>query len=188
MLNSDVKALYDSGSVISRQMVRISLGTEEIGFINGRESLTYNGVVYHPYSLFEVSDLSSGTGTSASGSFTLKLAARPDDGLTPEILQQIETVDYRDRPVTVYDAYFAEDGVSVLQVVPAKRGYIDVVEHIDNAEDGCYAVATCEGRQLDYSRTNGRVRSVADQKRRSSTDRFFEHAATAGRIEKSWGK
>jgi len=48
--------------------------------------------------------------------------------------------------------------------------------------------AMCFSRSLDYGRKNGRLASHANQKRRSATDKFREHAATAGKQEVYWGR
>ncbi|OWK26576.1 hypothetical protein AJ87_05830 [Rhizobium yanglingense] len=53
-------------------------------------------------------------------------------------MAQIETEDYRDRPVVVYDAHFHPDTGALLQVEPVARGYLDVIEHIQDDERGYY--------------------------------------------------
>ncbi|CDZ43199.1 Hypothetical protein NGAL_HAMBI1146_59720 [Neorhizobium galegae bv. officinalis] len=184
----EVQALYDEGRIKTRQMLKFLLGSGTYGFIADRSELLWQGVTYIPFGLIKVSDLDSGNGTSASSSFTLTLAESPDDGLTPAMLQQIENEDYRDRPVTLYDAHFHPDTNELLQVEAVGRGYLDVIDHEEGGEAGYVLTARCEGRQLDYSRKNGRVRSVADQQRRSPNDRFFEHAGKAGRVEVFWGR
>ena len=188
MLTTAVKNLYNEGRISTRQMIRFQFGSGEYGFIARSEPLTHQGVEYKPFGLIEVSDLGSGTGTTADGSFTLTLAESPDDGLTPAVLVQIENEDYRDRPVRVMDAHFHPDTGELLQVETVARGYLDVIEHSMDAETGYTLTARCEGRQLDYSRKNGRVRSTADQQRRAPGDKFFEHAGKAGRIEVLWGR
>jgi hypothetical protein len=187
-LSTEVKALYDAGRISTRQMVRVQLGSGIYGFIARREPLAYAGVTYQPFGLIEVSDIGGGTGTAADGGFTLTLAESKHFDLTPEILTQIENEDYRDRPVVVYDAHFHPDTMALIQVEPVARGYLDVIEHNTDETRGYYLTARCEGRQLDYSRQNGRKRTVADQQRRDPGDRFFEHAATAGRVDIAWGK
>jgi hypothetical protein len=186
-LSTEVKALYDAGRISTRQMVRVQLGSGIYGFIARREPLEYAGVVYQPFGLIEVSDIGGGTGTAADGGFTLSLAESKDFGLTPEILMEIEQEDYRDRPVVVYDAHFHPDTNALIQIEPVARGYLDVIEH-SSGDGGYILTARCEGRQLDYSRQNGRKRTVADQQRRDGGDRFFEHASTAGRVDVAWGK
>lgn len=187
-LSTEVKALYDEGRISTRQMIRFQFGSGVYGFIARSDDFEYSGVTYKPFGLIEVSDINGGTGTNADGSFTLTLAESPDDGLTPAILMQIENEDYRDRPVTVMDAHFHPDTGALLQVEIVARGYLDVISHGTDPETGFKLTAQCEGRQLDYSRKNGRYRSVADQKRRSAGDKFFEHAAKAGRLEVFWGR
>jgi hypothetical protein len=187
-LSAEVLALYDAGRIATRQMVRIQLGSGIYGFIQRREPLVYVGVTYQPFGLIDVSEIGGGTGTAADGGFTLTLAESPSDGLTPDVLVEIENEDYRDRPVVIYDAHFHPDTSALIQIEPVARGYIDVIEHNTDRDQGFYLTARCEGRQLDYSRRNGRKRTVADQKRRDEGDRFFEHASQAGRIEIKWGK
>lgn len=187
-LSTAVKNLYNEGRISTRQMIRFQFGSGIYGLIARSEPLTFEGVLYKPFGLIEVSDLGGGTGTTADGSFTLTLAESPDDGLTPEVLIQIEDEDYRDRPVRVMDAHFHPDTNELLQVETVARGYLDVVEHAIDQDRGYVITARCEGRQLDYSRTNGRVRSTADQRRRAPADRFFEHAGRAGRVDVLWGR
>lgn len=188
MLSNEVKDLYDAGRISTRQMIRLDFGTGTYGFIADNDALDYGGLTYKPFGLIEVSDLGGGLGTSADGNFTLRLAESKDFGLTPEMLAEIESEDYRDRPVRVMDAHFHPDTRMLLQVETVARGYIDTIQHHFRPDGGAYIEATCEGRQLDYSRKNGRFRTIADQKRRDEGDMFFEHAATAGRVELTWGR
>src|SRR3546814_17075849 len=74
---------------------------------------------------------------------------------------------------------------SVLETVA--RGYLDYVEHVED-ESEYTIIGYCEGRQLDYSKKNGRVRSTADQQRRAPGDLFFQHAGAAGRVKVDWGR
>lgn len=188
MLSNDVKALYDAGRISTRQMIRLDFGTGTYGFIADNDELTYGGLTYRPFGLIEVSDLGGGLGTTADGNFTLRLAESKDFDLTPAMLTEIENEDYRDRPVRVMDAHFHPDTRILVQVETVARGYIDTIRHHVGPDGGAYIEAACEGRQLDYSRKNGRYRSIADQKRRDEGDMFFEHAATAGRVEVVWGR
>ncbi|MGI2036414.1 DUF2163 domain-containing protein [Rhizobium panacihumi] len=188
MLSPEVQALYDEGRIDVRQMLKFAFGSGTYGFIADRSELVWQGVTYIPFGLIKVSDLESGNGTTANSNFTLTLAASPDDGVTPEKLKQIENEDYRDRPVTLYDAYFHPDTKELLQVEPVARGYLDVIDHEDDDGSGYVLIGRCEGRQLDYTRTNGRVRSTADQQRRSPGDMFYQYAGQAGRMELPWGR
>jgi hypothetical protein len=187
-LSTEVKDLYDQGRISTRQMLRFQFASGIYGFISRAEPFTYSGVEYKPFGLIEVSDIGGGTGTSADGGFTLTLAESPDDGLTPDVLTQIESEDYRDRPVTVMDAHFHPDTGALLQVEVVARGYLDVVEHQVDPERGYILVARCEGRQLDYSRKNGRYRTMTDQARRAPDDKFYQHAAKRGRVDIFWGR
>jgi hypothetical protein len=187
-ISAEVQALYDQGRISTRQMIRFDFGSGLYGFIARSQPLTFAGVEYKPFGLIEVSDLGIGIGTTGDGDFTLKLAESRELGLTPDVLIRIEDEDYRDRPVRVMDAHFHPDTGALIQVETVARGYLDVIEHRVDAERGYILEAKCEGRQLDYSRKNGRVRSVTDQQRRAPGDLFFQHAAKAGRVTVDWGK
>ena len=186
VLPDDVLALLDAGRISIRGMIRFAFGTGQYGFIRAQQPLTWSGLTYQPGGLISVSDLGGDVSLSAVG-FTVTLAAAPG-GLTPEVLQSIEAEDYRDRPVTVYDAYFHPDTGALLHVQPMRRGYVDVISHEDDPETGYTISAACESRALDYTRRNERRRTVADQARRAPGDLFFEHCAMRGREEIFWGR
>jgi hypothetical protein len=180
--------LLDEGRVRFAGMIRFDLGEGSYGFIRQSSDYDYAGVTYKAMlsGLIEVSDLSFGTGTAAAG-FALRLAESPDNGVTPEVLLNIENYDYLDRPVTIYDLHRHPDTGSIIgDPEPMMRGYINVIRHEE--DDGYFMTVECESRALDYSRTNGRVRSNDDQQRRSAGDKFYEHAASAGRVKVKWGK
>lgn len=186
-LPDEVLTLLDSGRIAIRGLIRFDLGSGSYGFIKSIQPFEYNGLTYKPGSVIAVSDFSSATGLAAQ-QFTVTLAASLIDGLTPEVLQTIENEDYRDRPVTIYDAYFHPDTGALLFVQAMKRGYIDTIDHIDTQTAGYSIVANCESRAIDYTRTNGRKRSDLDQQRRAPGDGWFQHAALRGRETIYWGQ
>lgn len=183
----DVLDLLDEGRTNVRGLIRFDFGTGTYGFIKAMSPFTYSGVTYQPGGIIQVSDLSGGTGLSAQ-QFTITLAASPYDGLTPAVLQTIESEDYRDRPVTISDAHFHPDTGALIAVQPMRRGYVDVIDHEDDPSTGYTLIAQCETRALDYTRMNGRKRSDTDQQRRSPGDKWFEHASVRGREEVFWGR
>lgn len=186
-------ALLDEGRVSLAGMIRFDLGEGSYGFIRRSSAYTWGGVTYQPMleGLISVSGLPSGTGTAASG-FTLTLSESPDDGLTPDVLLNIENYDYRDRPVTIYDLHMHPDTGAILgDPVAMMRGYINAIEHLTDPSSGYVMQVECESRALDYSRRNGRLASSEDQQRRApvgTVDKFFEHAGSAGKIDLKWGK
>lgn len=192
----EVLELLDKGLCDVRGLLRFEFGTGNYGFIRGRAPFPWSGLTYVPGGIIEVSDLPGGVGLQAR-QFTIRLAASEEDGLTPAVLQTIENEDYRDRPVRIYDAFFHPDTGALLDVRGIKRGYVDIIEHEDDEKLGYTLVANCETRALDYTRTNGRVRSDEDQQRRIASvkealginrDRILEHASTRGRVEVLWGR
>lgn len=182
--------LLDEGRVKLAGMIRFDLGEGSYGFIRRSAPYTWGGVTYNPLpgGIIAVSNFPQTTGTSAQG-FTIQLSESPDNGLTPDVLLNIENYDYRDRAVTIYDLHMHPDTGAILgDPIAMMRGYINAISHETDPETGYFMTVECESRAIDYSRTNGRVRSHEDQQRRSPGDKFYEHAGTAGRVKIKWGK
>lgn len=182
-----VQDLLDEGRIAIRGLMKFQFGTGTYGFAKSDQPIEWNGLTYQPGGVIKVSDLPGGMGTTAR-QFTIELAESPDDGLTPDVLKTIEQEDYRDRPVTIYDAFFHPDTGALLHVEALRRGYIDQLSHEEDPEEGYKLIADCETRALDYTRTNGRKRNMADQYRRVDGDNFYVNAATTGREEIFWGR
>lgn len=186
-LPTDVLDLLDAGKTKVAGGLRFDFGTGIYGFIKSQESFDFGGITYVPGGIISISDLNMGLSGTANP-FEITLASSPDDGLTPEVLRTIENEDYRDRPVTIYDFHFHPDTGVFLHAQVMRRGYVDVILHSSDNRNGYVITAKCETRALDYTRTNGRKRSNADQQRRAPGDKFFEHASLRGRVEIFWGR
>ncbi|QKV17860.1 DUF2163 domain-containing protein [Oricola thermophila] len=185
-----VLAMLDEGRTAIAGMIRFDLGEGPFGIIQAVSPYEWGGITYHPFpaGIISISDIPGTTGTAAQG-FTITLSESSDDGLTPQVILDIESYDYRDRPVTIYDLHTHPDtGVPLGDPIAMMRGYINAISHAEEPDTGHIATIECESRAIDYSRTNGRIRSDDDQKRRNPGDRFFEHAATTGRVKVKWGK
>lgn len=186
-LPSDVLALLDEGRITVKGMIRFEFGTGTYGFVKSQAPLTYSGLEYKPGGLIAVSDLTNEMGLVAK-QFTITLAESPDDGLTPAVLKTIEAEDYRDRPVKIFDAYFHPDTNALLFTQMMARGYVDTIKHVITGDLGYAIVANCESRALDYTRSNSRKRSDADQRRRDADDAFFVNATKRGREQIYWAQ
>jgi len=185
--STEVRKLLAKGETAVRGMIRFDFGTGTYGFIKAASPFEYGGLTYQPGGIIRVSNLTERVGGEAE-QFTLTLAAAPDAGLTPEVLRTIEQEDYRDQRVTIYDAHFHPRTNALLLVEPRKRGYLDVIDHEEDPDEGYRLVATCESRALDYSRTNGRKRTTEDQARRAPGDLIYANAGQRGRGEPmNWG-
>lgn len=186
-LPDEVLDLLDQGRIVIRGLMRFDLGSGSYGFAKSVQPITFNSLVYKPGGIIKVSDLSASAGLSAQ-QFVVTLASSPSDGLTPEILQTIENEDYRDRPITIYDAFFHPDTGAMLFVQPMQRGYIDTIDHVDTQGVGYTINANCESRAIDYTRMNGRKRSDVDENRRIAGDTWYRQASQRGRETLYWGQ
>lgn len=182
--------LLDEGRTDVAGMIRFDLGEGSFGFIHRSWPYVWGGVTFDPLpeGILQITDLPSGTGTAAEG-FAIELSESPDNGLTPAVIVQIESYDYRDRPVRVFDLHMHPDTGAVLgDPLPQARGYINAIEHVEDPQRGYIARIECETGAIDYSRSNGRLRTHADQQRRAPGDLGLEHASTAGRVKLNWGR
>jgi hypothetical protein len=186
-LNASIEAALVAGVVSVRGLLVFEFGTGTYRYVRDVVPRVWDGDTYIPGGAFSVSDISNQTGFAAA-SFSVKLAASPDDGLTPAVLQAVFAEDYRDRPVAVYDAYLNVSTGAVIDAQLLRYGYVDRIVYRETSDIGAHLEAICFSRSLDYGRKNGRIASHANQKRRSATDKFREHAAVAGTQEIFWGR
>lgn len=186
-INATVETQLAAGRFIIRQLVKLELGGGTYGFALSVQPITYSALEYKALGLIDISDLGASVGTSAQD-FTVRLPASTDDGMLPSVLDGFFAEDYRDRPVTVYDAYLHADTGVLVTAIEMRRGLIDRVRYSRNVDGGATYELECLSRAIDYSRRNGRLASDIDQQRRSSGDRFFSHTAQTGRVQIYWGK
>lgn len=185
--DATIAANLAAGRVSVRGLIVFTFGSGTYRFVRDVVPRIWDGNTYVPGGAFSVSELPNQTGFAA-GAFTVTLAASPDDGLTPSVLQNIFAEDYRDRPVQIFDCYINVDTGAVIDAELMRQGYIDRVVYRETAAMGAHLEAECYSRALDYGRTNGRKATDANQRRRSATDKFREFAATAGTQEVYWGR
>jgi hypothetical protein len=186
-INATVTAQLAAGAFSIRQLVKLELGGGTYGFALSVQPITYSALEYKALGVIDVSDVRMAYGTSADD-FTIRLPASTEDGLLPAVLDGFFAEDYRDRPVTLYDAYLHIDTGALITAIEMRRGYIDQVRYTRNVDGGAVYEVECLSRAVDYSRRNGRLANDVDQKRRSSGDKFFEHTAQTGRVQVYWGR
>jgi hypothetical protein len=186
-IDSTVTSQLAAGRFSIRQLVKLELGSGSYGFALSVQPITYSSLEYKALGVIDVSDVRMAYGTSADD-FTIRLPASTDDGMLPAVLDGFFVEDYRDRPVTLYDAYLHIDTGALITAIEMRRGYIDQVRLVRNVDGGSVYELECLSRAIDYSRRNGRLANDVDQQRRSSGDRFFSHTAQTGRVQIYWGR
>jgi len=185
--DASIQAALDAGLVSVRGLIVFTFASGTYRYVRDVVPRVWDSNTYTPGGAFAVSDIPNQTGFAAA-SFTVTLAASPDDGLTPSVLQSIFAEDYRDRPVSVYDAYLNVSTGAVIDAELLRYGYIDRIVYRETLDLGAHLEAVCFSRSLDYGRKNGRLATNANQLRRSGTDKFREFAAIAGTQEIYWGR
>lgn len=167
-------ALLEEGRIVVRSLIKFEFGTGTYGIWNGIGELSWGGVTYVASRLITVEVSGFSLGTQAVP-LTIRMVEDKDAGVTPNSLASIEQEDYKNRPVTLYDAYFHPDTQELLHVEPLQSGYCDYIDHV--VQGGMAAIeGHIEGRAIDNHREGFRTASHADQQLISAGDMFFEHA------------
>lgn len=175
---SELEDLLDEGRVVVRSLVKIALGSGTVGFWNGIGTLNWDGLDYWQNHLLAVNEPVYSTGTTAN-EFSIEMPESADFGVTPDILIQIDNEDYKNKPITIYDAYFNPDTLELLHVEPMLYGYVDTVDHV--YESGEWKlVGNLETTAVDNHRDGYRAANHEDQQLISAGDTFFEYA---GRVK-----
>lgn len=182
-----VAELLAEGRIMTLGLMRFDLGSGSYGFVRNKAPYTVDGLEYVPGGIISVSALRLQRGFSAN-TITIELAESPDDGLTPDVLQQVENEDYRWRPVTFKDVWLDPDDGSELHVRTRGKYLIDTIDHDEDPSKGYVLRAIATAKTLDNARVNGRRRTDADQCLRNPADRFMEHRVKAGREKIYWGR
>jgi hypothetical protein len=171
---TELQELLDEGRAVVRSLIKFEFGTGTYGIWNGTGTLPYGGVDYIPNRLVTVEMGAFALGTQAVP-MTIRMIEDKDAGITPNSLASIEDEDYKNRPVTLYDAFFHPDTQALLHVEPLHGQYADYLDHV--IEQGKAAIiGHLEGRAIDNHREGYRTASHADQQLISAGDMFFEHA------------
>jgi hypothetical protein len=186
-INSTVESQLESGRFSIRKLIKLALGSGNYGLALSIQPITFTGLEYKALGILGDSSIEFSSGTSAQD-FTLMLPQSVEGDASPEILRNFFYEDYRDRPVSIYDAYLNVDTGDLITAIEIRRGYIDRVRYTETEENGAVYELECFSRAIDYSRRNGRLANDVDQQRRSSGDRFFSHTAQTGRQQIYWGR
>lgn len=166
--------LLDEGRIVVRSLVRVDLGSGPFGMWNGVGTLTWDDVDYIQNHLLAIEEPAYTTGTQAN-EFSIEMPESADFGITPDILAGIDSEDYKNKPITIYDAYFHPDTMELLHVEPMLYGYVDTIDHV--FDDGQWKLrGNLESSAVDNHRDGYRAANHEDQQLVAPGDTFFEYA------------
>ncbi|ATS92181.1 hypothetical protein HMSP1_43 [Sinorhizobium phage HMSP1-Susan] len=171
-----LQELLAEGRIVIRSGITLEFGTGTYRYCTGKNDIVGPDGTYKPNSLIEIEDTAEGLGMAAAP-LKIRLPARADFGLTPDVLANIENEDYKNRPVTMYDFYIDPDTRALLHTEPRFTGYVDTIDHVQDGPD-FRLEANIETRALDNHRNGYRTASSEDQQQVSAGDKFFDHAAS----------
>lgn len=171
---SELEDLLDEGRVIVRGLVKVMLGSGPFGMWNGVGTLNWDGVDYIQNSLLSIEEPVYTTGTQAN-EFTIEMPESADFGITPDVLAGIDSEDYKNKTIIIYDAYFHPDTLELLHVEPMLYGYVDTIDHV--IDDGQFKLrGNLESTAVDNHRDGYRAGNHEDQQLVAPGDTFFEYA------------
>ncbi len=171
---SELEDLLEEGRVVIRSLVRIELGDGPFGFWNGIGTLTWDGTDFLQNHLISVDEPLFTTGTAAN-EFSIEMPESADFGITPDKLAEIESLDYKNKPITIYDAYFDPDTRELLHVEPMLYGFVDTVDHVFE-QDQWKLRGNLESGAVDNHRDGYRAANHEDQQLVLAGDTIFEYA------------
>lgn len=109
--------------------------------------------------------------------------------LEPAVAASINNEDYQQKPVVIWRCIHDSATHALLDFDTFFRGRVNTVTLRETARAESSIDVFIEGAGLDMGRTNGRVRSNADQRTLGgSTDGGMKHIATAGEVTLRWGQ
>lgn len=184
-LTAKAEQLFNHGTIKVTELIRLEFTTGTYGFWGGNSQFDYNGLTYYPGGIIEISAIKGQWGMT-SQPLTLTLAARADDGLTPDVLATIQDEGWHQRPVIISEAIYDPETYELLLVETTYRGRIDTLNFQDGAE--CKLIANCESLAIDNNREGYRMRSNNDQHLINAGDNFFSFVETEARTVVQWGQ
>lgn len=171
-----LEELMEEGRIAIRGMVRIDMPGQPYGFWNGNFTLPWAGLDYIPNQLMRVEEPEFAIGMDAAD-FKLEMPEASDFGITPDVLDEIESLPYKGALTTVYECYLDPDSGALLHVEPLAYGYIDTVDHVRGSGES-KLVANVMSGAVDNHRESSVAASNEHQQLVSPGDRFFEYAGT----------
>ncbi len=189
-INSATQTQINTGRIARTEMVLFDFPspTGQKGFFSGQGELQWSGITFYGAgTLFEISTI----GGAADGSavpLAIKLNGDVRSGLTATVLAQIESVQYRNAPVTIYRRYMHPETYAELSTEAVYRGRIDTIKHKISEGGECSLEVAVESRMIDFSRSGHRMRTDADQRLIDANDGSLSHVQTTAEQKIEWGK
>lgn len=160
------KAEFDSGDV------RFWSGYGELTF--NAETYVGSGQLLNITRVEETSDL-------VANNVTIELS-----GIPASIISIALTEDYQSRPVTVWFGVIDTNGALVADPYQIFKGKIDIMNMMDNGNDGVIKVL-CESDLIDLNNARERRYTAEDQKSDFPSDLGLDFVAKIQDIEIQWG-
>lgn len=182
-LPGGIVSLLEEGRFAIRYLIRFDLGSGATGVWNDTFPLSYGGVTYGPLAgNMQLSEV------RASSDLDVDRVRVTVSNLQNAVTAVIANEVWHQRPCTLFVA-FLNDAGDVQHVQARFAGFLDMAELSDAANGLSTLTMTIESNARELSRSSGRIRSDADQRRVSATDGFFKHASNANAdAQIYWGR
>lgn len=194
-----------SGAILKRRLILFELPAGDYGFWDGDQPITPvdgsgGAVVDDPASgqtfqvggsLFEI-DVGTFGADGAAPELKVRLrsvAASPT--LTPDVLAEIFSTDYKNGRVSVFRALFSASTGALIEVALRARGYLDSVQYVEQpSADGpglAYLEARVESPLVEAQRKGAHDRNHESQKLTFPGDEGLRNIDRIGKVRR-WAK
>lgn len=181
---SDVQELLESGQLITRLMIQFDLDDGSQGLWNDEYDVVANGVTFQGIGGNMDTDAFSGSADLNVQNCVFRIS-----GLGPQIHTIIDTLEWHQRPATVFIALL-DDARTIRFMLTRYSGFLDAAP-LEDAGDGTSILSvTIENNNRELDRASGRKRSDADQRSiGGANDGFYKYLGQANsNVSLPWGR
>lgn len=179
-----------TGRVARTELILFDLPepTGQVGFFSGIGEMVWEGLTFKGAgTLFQIGTV-GGSSEGQAVPLSIRLNGDARHGLDASVLAQIETVQYRGRPVYVWRAYLDPDSYALISVESVFRGKIDTISHNITEGGECFLDADVESNAIDLGRSGYRLRTDIDQRLIDPADGSLAHVQGTATQKIDWSK
>lgn len=200
-LQEDVQAALASGRLVARDFLNVwprdrATGDEvQKGYWSGMG--TISAPVLNPLTGSSQTRAFRGVGTLIQisdiplvSNITVQRITIRLSHIDGDVMEALRTYDLRQARVQVFRGWFDPDTRALIDnAIPRFVGFVDgaPLETPSENEEGSF-VLECVSHTQEMTRASTETRSDESQKRRSSSDNFYQDVATVGERELFWGR
>jgi hypothetical protein len=182
-----IQDTLDSGEVVLREFVKISLPSGTYGFWTGQGPYPYDGVIYNAGgSHLRVQAPPQVTDGSAQP-IVIELSSVPDTALTPAVLVSFLNESYKRAPIVFSRGFFDPDTRMLIGMQWVNTALIDTAKIVETIGGEAKLVVNAESIAIDHRRVNRFMRSHQAQLLLDPTDLGYQYVTSVAARKVEWG-